>query len=157
MRGAPPQIEKPTEKRCPRCDCVKPVTEFNINRKHKDGLASWCKSCNAENLREWAKKNATHKGRLSHASHLRRAYGIDMDDYDRMLEAQGGVCAICAGQCRIKTRLAVDHCHTTNRIRGLLCDDCNNGVGRFKDNPELLRAAAAYLETPPNHAPWETQ
>jgi hypothetical protein len=66
---------------------------------------------------------------------------------------QGWVCAICGNPTATGHRLAVDHDHTTHRVRGLLCESCNNGLGRFKDSPELLRLAALYLEreyTPPS-------
>lgn len=80
---------------------------------------------------------------------LRKQYGITVEQYDAMLAAQGGGCAICGdppdGVGRAGVRLHVDHCHATNRVRGLLCNSCNNGLGRFRDRPELLRAAAAYL------------
>jgi Recombination endonuclease VII len=146
MRGAPRTREPITEKQCAHCGKTKPVSEFNINRKHKDGLAAWCKPCNAKNLKRWAEENKEHKRRLTFASHLRKTYGIDIDEYERMLEAQGGVCAICKEPCARKSRLSVDHCHTTGKNRGLLCDDCNNGLGRFRDRPDLCRAAADYAE-----------
>ncbi len=69
-----------------------------------------------------------------------------------LLESQGGVCAICKKEEQIidkgggTQRLSVDHDHDTGKIRGLLCNDCNVGLGRFKDNLELLRSAVAYLE-----------
>jgi len=151
MRGAPRTVEPITEKTCPHCGETKPVAEFNINRKHKDGLAGWCKSCKAENLKTWAEKNKEHKRRLTLASHLRRKYGIDIADYERMMDEQGGVCAICGEPCRVKPRLSVDHCHDTNKVRGLLCDDCNNGIGRLRHDPKLLALAnlhrSAYKET----------
>jgi hypothetical protein len=77
-----------------------------------------------------------------------RKYGITEADWDRMLAAQDGRCAIC----RTGTpggrgeRWHIDHCHTSSRVRGLLCHNCNVGIGNFKDAPDLLRAAAAYLE-----------
>lgn len=71
-----------------------------------------------------------------------------MDEYDRMLERQGGVCAICGNGASdaIRKNLAVDHCHGTGRVRGLLCGNCNTGLGSFKDDPVLLRRAIKYLK-----------
>lgn len=82
---------------------------------------------------------------------LRKNFGISFADYQRMLDAQGGVCDICKKpETRTRygklTLLAVDHCHGSGAIRGLLCNNCNNGIGRFNDDPDLLRAAADYLE-----------
>lgn len=145
MRGAPRTREVVTEKPCARCGVTKLVAEFNVNRSHRDGRASWCKSCNAENLREWSLKNESRKRRLTFASHLRKSYGIDLSAYDQMLAAQGGVCAICAEPCRVKARLSVDHCHSSGQVRGLLCDDCNNALGRLKDRPSNLTASLLYL------------
>lgn len=82
---------------------------------------------------------------------LRASFGITLVDYHRMLDAQGGVCATCGEAERRRrggklTRLAVDHCHSTGAIRGLLCSPCNQAIGLFRDDPDLLRKAAAYLE-----------
>jgi hypothetical protein len=63
-----------------------------------------------------------------------------------MSERQKNVCAICGLKCVTKPRLSVDHCHSTGRIRGLLCGVCNTGFGMFKNSPELLRKAALYAE-----------
>jgi len=80
---------------------------------------------------------------------LKAKYGITAEEYDQMLLKQENVCAICgleAGGGRgAESRLAVDHNHETGKVRGLLCNNCNNGLGRFKDNPELLRKAIDYL------------
>ncbi len=75
---------------------------------------------------------------------LRKMYGIELSEYEAMLEAQNGGCAIC-GKRDKHYRLAVDHCHAEGHIRGLLCADCNRGLGMFGDKPELLEKAAAYL------------
>ncbi len=76
-------------------------------------------------------------------------YGITVEDYDRMFDAQGGVCAICSrpasGGPTSASRLHIDHCHTTGKVRALLCSTCNLGVGYFADDPDRLIAAAAYL------------
>ncbi len=75
-----------------------------------------------------------------------RRYGLTIADYDRMVDEQKGVCAICHGHQPDGRRLYVDHCHTTGIVRGLLCVSCNRGLGSFIDNPEALRRAALYLE-----------
>ena len=83
---------------------------------------------------------------------LRRKFGITGEDFAAMLAAQGGVCAVCkkAETHRLANgklkELAVDHCHETNVVRGLLCFNCNQGIGRFQDDPALLRTAADYLD-----------
>lgn len=74
-----------------------------------------------------------------------KPYGITPEDYTKKWNAQGGVCNICGGDNEIRA-LAVDHCHTTGRIRGLLCDTCNVMLGCAKDKPALLLRAAQYLE-----------
>ena len=83
--------------------------------------------------------------------HLRRKYGITVADYDAMLESQGGTCALCDAtpetqRARYTTYFHVDHCHDTGRVRGLLCGEHNLLLGRFGDDPVLLRQAADYLE-----------
>jgi hypothetical protein len=74
--------------------------------------------------------------------HLKRRYGIGADDFDRMVAAQGGVCAICGRP----DPEHVDHDHETGEVRGILCFNCNGGLGQFRDDVDALRAAAAYLE-----------
>jgi hypothetical protein len=71
---------------------------------------------------------------------VKREYGMTLEEYNAIL-ARG--CAICGNH---QPRMAMDHCHTTGKVRDALCGNCNNGLGRFADNPERLRAAAAYLE-----------
>lgn len=71
-------------------------------------------------------------------------YGMTVDDYEALVLAQGGVCAICNGRPGRK-RLAVDHDHATGAVRGLLCEACNLALGGFRDDPTLLLRAAEYL------------
>lgn len=79
-----------------------------------------------------------------------RRYGITAEAHDEMLVRQKGLCAICgdppSGGVRAVSRLHIDHDHKTKRVRELLCNNCNNGLGRFRDDPGLLRAAAEYIE-----------
>lgn len=81
---------------------------------------------------------------LSREYHLLTKYGINQDVYNEMLEAQNGVCAICGWENTGRS-LNVDHCHATGRVRGLLCNRCNLGLGYYWSDPELLRKAADYL------------
>jgi hypothetical protein len=72
-----------------------------------------------------------------------RSHGLSLQDYRAMRERQGNVCRICKTPGK---PLCVDHCHATGKVRGLLCRDCNLGLGNYKDNPVFTRAATAYLE-----------
>ncbi|MCP4251056.1 MAG: hypothetical protein GY778_28800 [bacterium] len=76
--------------------------------------------------------------------HLRK-YGLSVEGFRLMLYAQDGVCLLCRRTDQFGRRLAVDHCHETGEIRGLLCGRCNVALGMLRDDPELLRAAAEYL------------
>jgi hypothetical protein len=82
---------------------------------------------------------------------LLRKYGISLIEYDALLAAQGGRCAICGRErpTRGDQMLQVDHCHRTGKVRGLLCSPCNSVLGFLEDNPLTLRAAMAYLAEPP--------
>lgn len=77
---------------------------------------------------------------------LKRKYGITYEEYEEMLAQQDGKCAIC-GQVDEWFALAVDHCHEKGHVRGLLCSQCNRGLGLLKDSPELLERALEYLKT----------
>jgi len=79
-----------------------------------------------------------------HAIH--KAYAITADRYQSMLVSQNGVCAICRGVNVSGKRLSIDHDHATGHVRGLLCLQCNSGLGQFRDDPARIRLAAEYLE-----------
>jgi len=93
----------------------------------------------------WIAANRARHNHHTRCSHLLTRYGITLYEYYLMLVEQGFVCAICEGVSPTH-RLAVDHCHATGKVRGLLCHACNAGMGKLRDDPALLRAAAAYLE-----------
>lgn len=78
------------------------------------------------------------------ATRLKRVYGISVEDYDRLLVKQDGRCAIC-GDLPGERLLDVDHCHQSGAVRGLLCVRCNTSIGKFDDDPVLLRSALTYL------------
>lgn len=87
--------------------------------------------------------------RKSYGRYIRRQYGITIDEYDAILEKQGGGCAICKGDTKGRGRYHVDHCHETGKVRGLLCAKCNILLGHANDDTRLLRAAISYLIDPP--------
>jgi hypothetical protein len=161
-------------KRCVVWGETKPLDQFYRAAGMADGHRSDCVPCNLaakkartalnpqanrDRVRRWPLENperyrATQleyaaSGRKQIAdrkSHLKRKYGMTIADYDRMFEAQGGVCAIC-GEARPEERtLHVDHDHGTGVIRGLLCFRCNNALGDFREEYELFQRAADYLD-----------
>ncbi|MEU4709477.1 endonuclease VII domain-containing protein [Nocardia salmonicida] len=85
----------------------------------------------------------------SHGRHILETYGITSEEYQRIYDYQGGKCAVCRRATGARKRLAVDHCHTTGRVRMLACGSCNKMLGHGRDDPEFFRRAAAVLENPP--------
>jgi hypothetical protein len=77
---------------------------------------------------------------------LRKNYNLSLSDWNKMFEKQNGCCAIChLHQSKLPSRLCVDHCHTTGKVRGLLCTSCNMGLGHFRDDETILESAINYL------------
>lgn len=106
-----------------------------------------------ERNRQWRADNAERASAYGRSYYegnrgrwLLRTYGITLEQYDEMLEAQGGVCRICGGTNPEGKRLHVDHGHDSGLVRGLLCNGCNTGLGLFKENVASLAAAIVYLE-----------
>ncbi|MET7716344.1 endonuclease VII domain-containing protein [Streptomyces sp. NPDC005407] len=114
-------------KRCHGCGEVKPHGEWHRNATASDGLSTRCKACKAV------------EGR---AGHLKRKYGMTEAELTRLIDEQGGVCVICLAA----PAEHVDHDHETGRVRGVLCFSCNAALGQFKDRPDAIRRAAAYVE-----------
>ena len=94
---------------------------------------------------QWRKDNSERHAEVKRRYNLRIQYGLTVEQYDAMLETQGGVCAIC-GDLPSGKALHVDHNHKDGAIRGLLCNRCNRCLGLFKDDPAVIKAALDYLE-----------
>ena len=126
------------QQQCKKCNVLlKPK-----NRSKSKKL--YCKPCVSEYQRHAYKKNLqTHL-----KAQLKRYYSITLEEYLNILEKQNGVCAICKlpESNPKKSRLSVDHDHTTHKVRGLLCDDCNNMLGRAKDSTNILLSGVSYLK-----------
>jgi hypothetical protein len=122
-------------KRCRDCGLLKPLEEFPRNKNSKDGRHTYCKPCHNARGRETIQRlhgNSRHY-------HLKRRYGIGADEFVRQ---QGGVCPIC-GRADPEH---VDHSHETGDVRGILCFNCNGGLGQFRDSIDALLGAVDYLE-----------
>lgn len=165
-----------TTKTCTKCLKTKPLGKFGKSARARDGLQTQCKICRAAYSREYyaahkeqCRKHgreyaAAHKeekdiyNRQYYAEHKEeqaicarrrhmRTYGISLTDYDEMLGAQDYTCAICGTTPEENgRRLSVDHDHETNKVRALLCSNCNAALGNLQDNPELCRLAMLYLQ-----------
>lgn len=125
-------------KRCTKCMVVKPITEFNYHTKSKGKLDSVCKCCTRARTRVYREKNPDR----IRSKNMRLRYGIELDEYNRLLRAQRNKCRICL---RDDVKLVVDHCHDTGKIRGLLCKHCNTGLGMFRDSLKHVKRAVQYL------------
>lgn len=130
-----------TRARCSICQQEKPLSDFGPDSARGGQPKRQCKQCLSEYQKRWAKENPDYVRRT-----VLKRKGITPEEFDALLEEQGGRCAICRCEPRTYRAFAVDHCHRQNKNRGLLCQDCNMGLGQFKDDPALLRAAADYIE-----------
>jgi hypothetical protein len=160
------------EKLCKTCNILKPVSEMV---KHGNGYKSKCKLCRNEEARKNLAENpeAREKERLrgkekylrSKENHkticktyynehlperknlyLKKTYGITLEDKNIMRDSQENKCLICKKEFVDDKSAYVDHCHTTKKVRGLLCLLCNSGLGYFKDSIENMESAIHYLK-----------
>ncbi len=137
-------------KKCPNCKKIKDDSEFYIQKsgRHKGKLTSWCKECCHEKSSQYYKKNhekcnkahrdwvQKNKGKVAFTK-AKSAYGISEMEYKNLKE----ICQICGST----EKLVIDHSHMSGRIRGMLCQNCNKGLGFFRDNPALLERASDYV------------
>lgn len=137
---------------CSKCEKEKDTAEFRKSRAKKGGVYGRCKECrraygaawyrlNPIKVAAWAKCDPVKKA----ANRRKTEYGITTKQYEDLLITQKGACAICKEPCKTGRRLAVDHDHSSGKIRGLLCSLCNRTLGGFKDSIEKLTAAISYL------------
>jgi hypothetical protein len=136
-------------KQCSKCRDILPIYKFGQRKRNSDGLRSQCKDCESKTNKEIRQRKLEEDylgTRLKERkNNLKRMFGMSIEEYDKKLDDQGGGCKLCGLECISGKRLAVDHDHKTGKIRDLLCNNCNAGLGKFQDNPELLIKAADYL------------
>lgn len=148
--SANPEREK--EKGRKRMSCWRNASPENWEKARLQSL-KWHranKEKTSKHAREWKKNNPEKAKAIGADFKLRRNYGITLEHYNYLLASQNGVCLICARKNVGGRRLAVDHCHATRKIRGLLCAPCNTALGAMRDSPSQLRRAAEYLENAKN-------
>ena len=124
-------------KTCTTCNLEKLENEFASAGGGKKRAK--CKKCLALQKQQYYKDNpdkAKHRN-------LKTFYGIDYKQFSEMVLLQNGLCSIC----KKSDRLCVDHCHKTGKVRGLLCNNCNFGIGQFQDNVSVLEGAISYLQS----------
>lgn len=123
---------------------------YKDKEKDKARKREWYQN-NKEYFKNYAQDNKETIAKNYRLSHVKRKYNLDAEEYLQMLLDQNNKCLICKKAETNKTTngdirpLSVDHCHKTGRVRGLLCNQCNAGLGNFKDNLESLRSAVEYL------------
>ncbi len=132
-------------KSCSLCNQEKSFSEFYQFYDKWSGNrynSSRCKPCHQQHKRD---NPNTPKNRKSEKLKLR--YGITYEDWELMREKENFSCMICGiTEQEIGKRLDVDHCHSTGKVRGVLCNLCNTALGHFKDNIEILKSATKYLK-----------
>ena len=131
-------------KECKGCDTTKSKKDFNKHKNKPDGLQTQCRECIKKATKKWEKNNPEKNRKRK----LMSNYGITTEQYNEMLEAQNNGCKICGStdpRNKSYRYLCVDHCHHTGLVRGLLCDYCNVGLGRFEDDIDRLKKAVQYL------------
>jgi Recombination endonuclease VII len=149
VRNKPPETRSPAaktvggasaagQKWCPDCGEIKPVAEFVRTIRKSSGLHSYCKPCH---IKRGVESKTRHHG-STREYHLRRRYGITQKDFEELLAEQGGVCAICGAP----DPEHVDHEHVSGYVRGVLCFNCNGGLGQFRDSIQYLDRAIDYLK-----------
>lgn len=140
-------------KHCSKCKIEKPNGNFRVRARRRDsgngswtGLNSTCKNCESE-AANLANKADPEKHALRQRKHrFKRVYKITLDDFHGMRQKQGGRCAACG----VVAELCVDHCHITQRVRALLCRECNLAIGIMREDVKRIAGLIRYLNKQAN-------
>lgn len=128
---------------CKNCKESKPLETFVTKSASPNNKGAICKPCASKNSSSWYFNNLDKAKNAK----LLRAYGITIEQYLELSTEVGNKCTICEQDCPSGRALAVDHDHSNGIVRGLLCINCNKGLGNFKDNLDLFKRAMFYLES----------
>lgn len=147
-----PSLTRGYRLRCKICVRENRVNVYYRNQEENIRKAGEWKKANRTYCNEWERKNRHKDIELTRDKEASRKKGLNLEKYYLMRDSQENKCLICKrherrkNRASITARLCIDHCHTTGKIRGLLCHDCNTGIGKFEDNIELLQSAIDYLK-----------
>jgi hypothetical protein len=126
----------------------KDETDFYYSGKY---INHHCKECNNKKSKEWYEKNKEEKLKSGLKHHYKKKYGLSLEQRKELFDSQNGLCLVCCCEMNLEGGLkanqaVIDHCHSSGKIRGMLCNLCNQGLGHFKDNVSFLEKAIKYLE-----------
>lgn len=140
------KLDKTTLIYCKGCKEQKDLSCFYF-RKARNKPYSLCKSCVNINRKRYKANNPKAYSLISKRDRLKRVFKMSIESYNELFNKQQGCCAICKKhQSEFKKSLAVDHCHKTGAIRGLLCGKCNLGIGHLNDDIAIFENAIKYLK-----------
>ena len=145
--------------RCKACCHLNRIARYYLNREENIKKSVEWKKENRDHVNAWEKQNRLNNPEWYEKDTINRICrrrGINLDHYHNLVAEQNSLCAICnkpesrlskngKGERKI-TSLCVDHCHTTNKVRGLLCHACNTAIGKFKDDINIIKSAINYLK-----------
>lgn len=126
---------------CSKCKESKELNEFAKTGRREGLYSSLCKHCSSKKASEWNKKNPLKRRASSRRNKLKSLYGLTEAQFEQMKIDQNSKCAICER----KLKLVIDHDHETGKIRGLLCNSCNRGIGYLQDSENILKKAMVYV------------
>lgn len=130
---------------CSVCKKRKSFSNFYNFKNKSDGKSYRCKLCDDKARSLWRKNNPERYKKSARERSIKHRYGITYEDYMSLLKKQENKCAICEGHQQGKDFFSIDHDHNTGKIRGLLCNNCNRGLGLLKDSSSILENAINYL------------
>lgn len=136
-------------KTCVTCSQTKPLSEFGIERRNKDGYRGQCKMCVSAYQDNWRKNNKDLKKEYGQKWYYKAKHKITYEDFLERGKLQNDKCAICSTELKYDSignnKAVQDHDHATGKLRDILCHSCNLGLGKFMDNPNILESALNYL------------
>ena len=144
-------------KKCSRCGETKILDDFPKHKQCRDGHIGVCKLCRYDGRKKWLKNGGNKRDaaiarkyrttRKGKESRLMREYGLSSAEWQILFDEQKGKCLICdTHQADLKQTLNVDHCHTTGRVRGLLCGPCNQALGIMRDDRNIVLRRVKYID-----------
>lgn len=134
-------------KTCTSCNIEQDEEQFYLHRSARTSEGyrrPICKSCHKNTTVKWQNENSDKVSLIRRRTKLKQKYGISVEEYDAMFKEQNGVCKLCYKE-HTRRPLNVDHCHSTGKVRGLLCDKCNMALGLLNDDVKLIDKIKDYL------------